>query len=1316
MNVEQLAKAVCPIGKVEARVRGTRCFLIRLRPGTDPERAKQRLERVAGVKALEAAEEPVDFRSVRSIGRKIEHMREETEKEQSASHDTKDNDGGLDYLEAYRFFIAQRAYPKDEFDWESWTRARNHAKLMPLAQRADPGMASQFWQFAGPTSLQIPDDALGGGPSPVSGRINAVAFDPTNSNTIYVGAANGGLWRSTDGGAYWTWLSKDWSELAVNCIAVDPTDPLTIYVGRGDYHGGIWGSHGIMKTTDGGATWKEIATSLMGPVSVASLLIDPTNHKNIIAGTSSQNGLGTIYVSSDGGGYWMMASSGAGGKCQFPTLAASLPSQGTVRFYAVAAGSANVDATLSRILYSDNHGSSWKTLASPVADFPTDHKAFVIASSPINSKNVYVLDSQNKKLYYSLNQGSTWTDMSKYLPSSAGDIANFTQSYYNYHLECGSRGSGASAKDILYLGEIDIMASSDQGRTWTSIGGPSGQTRLAGARTHCDQQCLAVSPSDPNTGVFGNDGGIYRYTYDAGSGHFTVLSLNRRLGITMFYKIACHPTQMDWLMGGTQDNCTPFTNGDVSNWSNCAYGDGGGVVIDQDNPLVSFATSEYLHIYTTNDGWKSKSDITPKRTQPENLPFVTPLVFSHTAQRLYSATNQIWMWDAKTSTWSQSGDLLNMAGNILAIALAPSDNSQIYAGSINGLLLKSTTSWDQYTPLATPVDGWFTTINVNPTNPNDIIIGYSGTGISHLWRCKNTNSIAAFWENVSGNGSNALPDAPLNTFARDIDDPQNTWYVGTDVGVFLTSNAGKTWANAGSPYGLPSVIVNDLVAVSGTRYLNAGTYGRGWWRLYLPVGGGNLTDLTVSPNPVVGGNNVLGTVTISKPAPTQGTTIQVKCSSNISGPSSVIIPAGKVSADFVISTAGVSVTGTATVSATQATLTKVATFSIQPAKLISVDANPNPVVGGLSATVKVSLDGAAASPGVTINLACTNPSVKIPTSVIVATGATFATFTVGTAAVSASTSATITASTGVVSVNASLSILPATIQTLTASDSIVVGGSSTVVKCRLTFNGPTSAEGVTVKLASSKPLLASVPASITAKMTGSDFFVTFVVTHMLVKSSETLAITASLGSKSISTNLQLSPFAPIDLSFVPFNVIGATKSTGTVTLNATPGSKSGAISVRLSTYAAGVSVPISVSVPVNKATGTFSVTTSPVTSTTQAVINATVGTNLKQGTLTVLAPSLTSISVSPASLRTSVTKSAIGTVTISGPAPKGGIGIQLVSSDTKSALVPVSVSIPAGQTKATFRVTVAKVTATVRVTLGAGLKNDSKSVQLTLSP
>lgn len=245
LSVDRLADAVAPLGKIESRGRGSSIYLIKLRPGIEDDRAKGRLAKLPGVHVLDADEEPVDMNSVQSLDRKISHLmkpepdggNEKKERVKKADEPAKsgkpgklgrkletpgesEDDEKVDYLRARRYFLNRRAYPNDTVDWSALERGQLHAAKMQSASvgKSTPGQmrpASNQWTFMGPTNLQVPYNPYYG-VGAINGRVNAVAYDPNNSQTIYAGGAQGGLFKSTDGGTTWVWLSSSWTQLAVN--------------------------------------------------------------------------------------------------------------------------------------------------------------------------------------------------------------------------------------------------------------------------------------------------------------------------------------------------------------------------------------------------------------------------------------------------------------------------------------------------------------------------------------------------------------------------------------------------------------------------------------------------------------------------------------------------------------------------------------------------------------------------------------------------------------------------------------------------------------------------------------------------------------------------------------------------------------------------------------------------------------------------------------------------------------------------------------------------------------------------------------------
>ena len=155
------------------------------------------------------------------------------------------------------------------------------------------------WSLLGP--IQSP--ANGTGQPNGNGRLNCIAFHPTDANTIYVGAPSGGFWTSTDNGSTWTQSISGMIRLGVSSIVVDPSNPNTIYIGTGDRDGGDAPGYGVWRSTDGGLTWSS-HNSGMGNRTISEIIMHPTNPSIMYAASTN----GYVYRTSNGGSTWSASS------------------------------------------------------------------------------------------------------------------------------------------------------------------------------------------------------------------------------------------------------------------------------------------------------------------------------------------------------------------------------------------------------------------------------------------------------------------------------------------------------------------------------------------------------------------------------------------------------------------------------------------------------------------------------------------------------------------------------------------------------------------------------------------------------------------------------------------------------------------------------------------------------------------------------------------------------------------------------------------------------------------------------------------------
>ena len=142
-----------------------------------------------------------------------------------------------DYLRLRDEYIARlRGIETDRFANPLWRESAVETRFTEEKQRnqAAPN-AAPAWTVIGPDS--VPNgQALDGGDTAVSGRVTAIAVDPTNSNKVYLGTAQGGVWRSLNGGTTWTPIFDTAQSLSIGALAVAPSNPSVVYVGTGEAH------------------------------------------------------------------------------------------------------------------------------------------------------------------------------------------------------------------------------------------------------------------------------------------------------------------------------------------------------------------------------------------------------------------------------------------------------------------------------------------------------------------------------------------------------------------------------------------------------------------------------------------------------------------------------------------------------------------------------------------------------------------------------------------------------------------------------------------------------------------------------------------------------------------------------------------------------------------------------------------------------------------------------------------------------------------------------------------------------------------------
>ncbi|MHB8637911.1 MAG: WD40/YVTN/BNR-like repeat-containing protein [Fimbriimonadaceae bacterium] len=810
-------------------------FTLTLKAGMSESRALVALRADRGISFVWSDSKPISKRAqlqsvdaVTAMFNAVKPSRKEALADLAKGRRRGHDENGADYLGGYLYFLSRRAYPYDRMDWSAYGPAVKHATAMPtfgVSSRAPgahaTGTGGKKWTFLGPKNMTFPYE-WGFGLGPGSGRVNAAAYDPTTPGTYYAGGAEGGVWKTTDSGATWAPLGDAWPYICVSSIAVDPGNPKVVYAGTGDFPGWYSFSVGVMKTTDGGVTWSNLGRAQFGGSCVSTVVVDPDNTSIVTVATGDgpyQVELpGNVWQSTDGGATWAPA---IATNAEWSDLSISLKDGASRHYYAT--GSSGGTNYLER---SDNQGVSWTALTPPTG---ISGGSCQIKASAVDAKTVYFMAPTSHKIFKSTDSGGTWTDITGNL-STLGD---WGQSTYDYYVTVVNNGG----VDDLFVGLIDVYELATSGGTWTSVIHAYSGNDL----THVDQHCLTVNPKNPNDILVGNDGGIYHGTRANGTWSFT--SLNKTMGVTQFYDGVWSATNPSLMIGGAQDNGTPLSTGDLANWGVVIGGDGFFAAMNPANSKIQYGTVYYDSVVETQDGWNSSFGMSPPVGKGEPTPFVTIIQQDPVnTQYLYCTSNYLYQWNNNTLSWAShlGGAQLTNGAVIHCVSVAPSNGSTIYTGSDDGRIYVSRNGGVSFTNInsGSLPNRAISSISVDRKNPNSIVVGVSGTGTAHLYQCANTLAATPSYTSVSGSGAGALPDISLNCMDRDLANQATTWYVGTDVGVFVTTNAGRTWQNATTPLGLPDV---QVTAIQATRYqtINVATYGRGMWKLSVAAIGGN---------------------------------------------------------------------------------------------------------------------------------------------------------------------------------------------------------------------------------------------------------------------------------------------------------------------------------------------------------------------------------------------------------------------------------------------------------------------------------------------
>jgi uncharacterized protein (TIGR03437 family) len=675
--------------------------------------------------------------------------------------------------------------------------ARSSTKGIAIAALSDSaalgdgtaGITQGHWTSFGPAGMNSTLNDL------VSGRVNSLAPDPLHRGTVYLGAAGGGVWKSTNRGAQWTPLTDGLPSLSSGAVAVDPFSG-DVWYGTGElnfcldcYYGA-----GVYRSSDGGSNWTRInATNfLSSPTSL--IVFDPRNRGTLFIGRST-----ALWKSTDGGASWHVVLRGAITDFEIS------PTDSTVAYAAIGYYSGSADNGVYR---SADGGETWSRLSGGLPDQTTIGRV-AIAAAPSSPTTLYALianssDFKLNGLYRSLNGGAAWSRMNK-LPPDIMTEDGAGQGAFNICLQVDPNNAA-----VVYAGGSDLWKSTDFGVNWQSLSVSAG--------LHEDPHEIIYDPFDHSTFYLIGDSGAWRSSDGGGS----FVDLNLTLAVTQFESIGLHPSNPSLAAAGTQDNGTTLYSGGAL-WDQGRPGDAGATFFDAANPRTIYSLARYLSVRRSDDGGQTFSLVANGLDGSDRVLYYPPLVQDPGRPGiLYLGSYRMWQSVDRGNNWSPISDDITASSTAMlsAIAVAPTSSLVVYAGTSEGLVRVSQDGGHAWSTAAPIPSRFVTSIAVDPRAPQAAVVGVSGFGSGHVFR---TANFGASWEDLSRN----LPDIPVNAVLLDVSAP-DTIYLGTDIGVFVLGQDGN-WAPLQD--GLPNAVVLSLAQNATTKALFAATHGRGVFAL-----------------------------------------------------------------------------------------------------------------------------------------------------------------------------------------------------------------------------------------------------------------------------------------------------------------------------------------------------------------------------------------------------------------------------------------------------------------------------------------------------
>jgi photosystem II stability/assembly factor-like uncharacterized protein len=697
------------------------------------------------------------------------------------------------------------------------------------------------------------------GPEIMSGRITDVAIPPGRKYTIYAATASGGVWKTENQGTTWEPIFEHAPSTSIGDIAIDPDNPAILWVGTGEaniFRSSMSGT-GIYKSTDTGKTWQHMGLS--DSHHIARIVIHPEDPDIVYLAASGHeytyNEERGVFKTSDGGKTWQKVlyineKTGIIDLVMDPSDSNTLYASAWDRIRR--AWNDPKPGENDAVYKTTNGGRTWQkiTIGFPDLNFvgrigldvarsnPDVIYALIDNHEPARAADEEETDAYGRQrgevkkgaeVYRSDDRGESWTKVSE--PNR-----NIERLFSTYGWVFGQIRVDPNDENTVYIMGIPLLKSTDGGKTFES---------LTYTGLHVDHHALWIDPDDSNYLVNGNDGGV-NISYDGGKTWVNY----QNLGAVQFYNVAVDMADPFNVYGSIQDNgCYrgPVTHrpgrSPIWEWESIPGGEASYLAIDPSNPDILYNEGFYGRIRRSeliHGKWETTA-IVPEAGEGEPklrgqwlAPFLlsphNPEIIYHGMQYLFRSMDRGDSWerishDLTYNNPKEQGDI--SFATITTISESPFKFGLIYVGTDDGKVHVTRNSGHEWTEImkGLPYKKWVSRIVASAYDEATVYLSMNG---------KRDNDFADYlyksidfgktWVDISAN----IPGGPINVIKEDVKN-KNILYVGTDLGVYITLNRGKSWQVLAN--NLPTTFVHDLVIHPRDDILVAATHGRGMWVL-----------------------------------------------------------------------------------------------------------------------------------------------------------------------------------------------------------------------------------------------------------------------------------------------------------------------------------------------------------------------------------------------------------------------------------------------------------------------------------------------------